>query len=134
MPEAKKLEALTGWITYELEPTDLIEGTAVKFRLRYLDSLDMADAYSRTKGSLLLVARDMAMAAVAEWDLTVGGSPLPVTDETKAAYLRPILGAMLPVTEDDKRRAEAAGTEPFGLSLAVAIARDAQKRSLFLKN
>lgn len=134
MPEAKKLEALTGWITYELEPTDLIEGTAVKFRLRYLDSLDMADAYSRTKGSLLLVARDMAMAAVAEWDLTVGGSPLPVTDETKAAYLRPILGAMLPVTEDDKRRAEAAGTEPVGLSLAVAIARDAQKRSLFLKN
>lgn len=134
MPEAKKLEALTGWLSYELQPTDLIDGTKVSFRLRYLDALDMTDAVSRNRMSPILGAREMALTAVAEWDLTAGGKPLPVTPETKESYLRPLLGASLVITDEDKRRAEAAGTETFGLSLAVAIARDSQKRSLFLKN
>lgn len=134
MPEAKKLEALTDWIVYELQPTEFLDTPKVSFRLRYIDQLDMTDAVSRSHMSPILGAREMAMGAVAEWDLTSGGKPIPVTDEAKAMYLRPILGESLVVTDDDKKRAEDAGVNVFGLTLAVAIARDAQKRSLFLKN
>jgi hypothetical protein len=142
MPEAKGIEALTDWITYELQPTDLIIGEPkIAFRLRFLDKIDVTDAVSRRDWNYIQAVRDMAMTAVAEWDLTApGGKPIPVNDETKQRYLFRLLAEPLIATEEQRalaaERSKVAGVdiEPTGTSLAAAVARDAQKRSLFLKN
>jgi hypothetical protein len=63
-------------------------------------------------------AADNAIEAVADWDLTDNGVPIPVTPETKVLYLRPILAEMV---------------EGRGL-LGLAILEDSQDRQLFLKN
>ena len=134
MSEAKGIEALTGWITYDLQPTEYLAEPCLKVRLRFMDSLEMTDAITRNHMSAVIGARELAMEAVAEWDLTVGGKPIPVTEATKATYLRPLLAEPLAVTEEERKKAEEAGKEPYGMALAFAIARDAQKRTLFLKN
>jgi len=140
MPEAKGIEALTGWLTYELQPTDYLKDPKVSFRLRYLDPIEVTDAVRQGGVNYLSAVRELALSAVAEWDLTAGGKPIPVNDATKMAYLRHLLAEPLVVSDDDKKRAEEASkatgeeVKPTGSLLAIAITRDAQKRSLFLKN
>lgn len=136
MPEAKRIEALTDWIEYPLQPSDMIGGaTAVKFRLRYIDALDVADIMHEAGMRPIAGAREIAMRAVAAWDLTGDkGKAIPVMDETKEFYLRPLLAEPMPITDEARKKAEEDGSEPIADSLAFAVARDAQRRGLFLKN
>jgi hypothetical protein len=114
----KRLVQLTGWVEYKLE-TALLDPPILKVRLRPLDSFSMVTIDpgdpSFRYGKF---ATDNAIEAVAEWDLTENGVPIPVTPENKVLYLRPILAEVV---------------EGRGL-LGLVILEDAQNRELFVKN
>jgi hypothetical protein len=114
----KRLEQLTGWIEYALTTT-LLDPPVLKLRLRPLDSFNMITVDpAGASFAFGRFAADNAIEAVADWDLTDNGVPIPVTPENKVLYLRPILAEMV---------------EGRGL-LGLAILEDSQDRQLFLKN
>lgn len=130
MAEIRRLEPLTDLIVFELEPTPLLSEPTMRLRLRYLDSLEAADEYVRNELRLPLATAELALRAVAEWDLTDGGKPIPVTDAAKAKYLRPLLGLLIkaePEAEGDE------GEEPRKV-LAYEIVRAARDLGNFRKN
>lgn len=140
MPEIKRRESLTEWIAYELAETTFVKTPTIRFRLRYLDSLDAADEFMRNGLRRPLAMAGLAMQAVADWDLTENGKPIPVNDETKAKFLRPLLAEILrtPGEEISEAAAEAEAEddkpESPQLLLAYEIVKDAQNHGLFLKN
>jgi hypothetical protein len=115
------MEPLSGWIDYPLEST-MLDPPLLRLRLRPIDTYDVTDN-SFTDGELRAgrAIVQTAVQAVAEWDLVEGGKPIPVTEETKLAFLRPILGEPLLGSEGK-------------LLLGIKIVRDARNRENFLKN
>lgn len=118
MANIRRLEQLSGWIEYPLT-TALLDPPILKVRLKPMDSLSMVSVDPASpEFSFGRFAVDNALGAVAEWDLTENGTAIPVSDETKALYLRPLLAEPI---------------EGRGL-LGLAILEDAQNRDFFLKN
>ncbi|HUT61298.1 MAG TPA: hypothetical protein VNA25_25905 [Phycisphaerae bacterium] len=112
MSELKKLEPLSDWIEYELD-TKQIDPPILKLRLRYLED---ADAFV----PLTPMERfNKAVDLIAEWDITVDGQPLSLTDKTGRDQLTDFL-----VRKVVGR----------GIILGVAVVADAQDRENFLKN
>jgi hypothetical protein len=115
----RRLENLTAWVEYKLTTT-LLDPPVLRLRLRYVNPVDMVSTSLLEDPTFRFgkFAADNAIEAVAEWDLTENGVPVPVTAENKVAYLRPILA------------------EPVEgrTLLGFAILQDAQDRKLFLKN
>jgi len=134
MSDVKRLEPLTGWITYELAETEYLAEPRLSVRLRLLDGLEAADELLKTGMSEPLAARALALMAVVEWDLTEVGKPIPVNAETKAIFLRPLLSDVVKPTQAEIEKATAEKKKPIGTPLAFAIANDAQNRKLFRKN
>lgn len=122
MAELKLLEQLTGWIEYRLK-TDLLDPPVLRVRLRPLDAFDWRDAMPvNGEHRLGLATLEVAVEAVAEWDLSQNGQPIPIPADRKKkiATLRPLMAEEVAVRE--------------GTLLAHAIIADAQNRELFLKN
>jgi hypothetical protein len=117
MSNLKRLEQLSTWITYELETT-LLDPPSIKVRLRATDAYTVAEAQEMWKYQSRAML-EVAIGAVAEWDLTDGGKAIPIDPETKADVLRPLM------------------SEPVvgrGTILGAAISQDSLNRELFLKN
>jgi hypothetical protein len=115
----KRLEQLSGWLTYELETT-LLDPPVLKVRLRPMDNYDAAqgrDVWRSSSRAML----EVALAAVAEWDLTENGVPIPFPSDPaiKAAALRPLMSEKV------------VGRDSI---LGTAIFTDSLDRGLFLKN
>jgi hypothetical protein len=146
MADIRKLEALTDWITYDLMGTPLLSEPQIKVRLRYLDNLEAADEFMQNNMRSPLANAALALRAVAEWNLTEDGKPIPINRETKALYLRPLLGLPLALTveeealRDKKRASDAAGAEwdgppiPIRKVLVYEIVEAAQDLDNFRKN
>lgn len=116
MANVKRLEQLSGWVEYELETT-LLDPPVLRLRLRPNDSyslLEMQDKFGSPTRALL----EAAIESVGAWDLTEGGTPIPI-DDKKAAVLRPLMSEIV------KGR---------GTPLGVAVYEDSSNRELFLKN
>jgi len=115
----KKLEQLSGWLEYKLL-TDKLDPPVFKCRLRPVDAFNMMDGIPADgKFKMGRATVEVVIEAVAEWDLMENGEPIPVTAETKAGYLRPIIAEVV---------------EGRDTLLGIAIVQDAQNRELFLKN
>lgn len=116
MANIKRLEQLTGWLEYELETT-LLDPPTLRVRLRPIDTFDLGDVLD---GATIKPTATLGLAirAVADWELTQDGQPLLMTEDIKAAVLRPLM------SEKVKDRT----------ILGIAIIQDAQNRELFLKN
>jgi hypothetical protein len=117
MGNLKKLEPLTGWIEYELETT-LLDPPILKVRLRPSDAFSAGECLEEfdTRTRALL---EGAIRAVAAWDLTQDGEPIPLEAATKGEVLRPLM------SEKVKGR---------DAVLGLAINADSRNRELFLKN
>jgi len=117
----KPLEPLSSWMEYPLVTTQL-EPPVFRCRLRPIDIYSVMDSVE--PDGRLRMGRAMLEAsveAVAEWDLTLNGEPIPCTPENKLAWLRPII-------------AEPVADRPEGVLLGIALLLDARNRSNFLKN
>jgi hypothetical protein len=115
------MEPLTGWMEYRLVTT-MLDPPVFRCRLRPVTELNMIDglaseAADYRQGQATI---DVAIAAVAEWDLAVGGTPIPLTNENKRGWLVPVIAE--PV---EGRK---------GFLLGMCIVQDAQNRENFLKN
>ena len=117
MGELKKLEPLSDWIEYELD-TKQIDPPVLKLRLKFLD--DPSVFYNTTDNPLTPLERwEKMVALVAEWDITVDGRPLSITDKVGRDQLMDFLGRNIPSR---------------GILLSIAVVQDAQDRENFLKN
>ena len=117
----KKLEQLSGWLEYKLL-TDKLDPPVFKCRLRPVTGLNLIDGYEEgEKFRLGKMTIEVAIEAVAEWDLENDGVPIPLTSENKWGWLIPIIDAQVE-------------GKPEGCLLGVAILSDAKKRENFLKN
>ena len=123
MPSVKyrPMEPLSAWMIYELA-SDLLDPPTLRLRLRPIDLYSIVDGVA-PDGSIRYGSAtvEAVIAAVAEWDLTQEGVPIPCSDLTKAGWLRPLL--------DQPVRGRKQGE-----LLAVAILHDARNRENFLKN
>jgi hypothetical protein len=116
------MEPLSGWLEYRLVG-DKLDPPVFRCRLRPITDLNLMDGVDvgDEKFKAGRTAQDLSIEAVAEWDLTVNGAPVPLTPETKVRYLLPII-------------AEQVEGRPLGILLGVAIVQDARKAETFLKN
>ena len=118
MANLKRLEQLSRWLEYELE-TKLLDPPVIKVRLRPTDAFTLGQA-KETWQSNTRMFLEIAIGAVAEWDLTEDGKPLAMGDgEAKAAVLRPLMSEKLK------------GKDSI---LGVQIVEDSSDRENFLKN
>jgi len=117
----KPMEPLTGWIEYQLA-TEQLDPPVFRCRLKPVDLFNLIDGLVAGETPKMGQATlEAAVEAVAEWDLTVDGTPIPLTPENKMAWLRPII-------------AEPVANREGGLLLGIAILLDARDRENFLKN
>ena len=117
----KPMEPLSDWLEYKLKTKEL-DPPVFRCRLRPVTELNMIDGYGLTpEFKMGRATLEVAIEAVADWDLAVEGTPIPLTPENKRGWLVPILSE--PVE----------GREPWML-LGIAIVQDAQNRENFLKN
>ena len=116
----KPLEPLSDWIEYRLE-TDKLDPPVFRCRLRFVDMFNVVDSLMR-KSSVKMgeAGMETAIEAVAAWDLTQAGIPIPCTDENKLGWLRPII-------------AEPLAGKPEGSLLGIAILNDARDKENFTK-
>lgn len=116
------IEPLSGWLEYKLA-TDKLDPPVFRCRVRPITDLNFFDAVHIADETFKAgrTAQDLAIEAVAEWDLSVEGVPVPLTPETKTRYLLPIIAEQVE------------GREP-GILLGVAIVQDARRAETFLKN
>jgi len=96
MSELVKRFKQSDWLEYELE-TDLIEPPVLKLKVTPLNRIYSIDSYIGIGNQLKKTTTAQVLAAlildvVQEWDLTLKGKPVPVTDENKRKYLFPLLG------------------------------------------
>ncbi len=115
------MEQLSCWLEYRLV-TDKLDPPVFRCRLRPVTGLNWIDGVP-AGGSTFKVGRafiEVAIEAIAEWDLAVDGVPLPLTAENK-------MGVMLPIISEQVEG------EKDGTLLGIAIVRDAQDRGLFKK-
>jgi hypothetical protein len=134
------MEPMSGWLEYRLGyevktkdsegnvkvekvPSDKLDPPVFRCRLRPITDLNLMDGVHLGDETFKAgrTAQDLAIEAVAEWDLAVEGVPVPLTAETKARYLLPII-------------AEPVEDRGAGILLGVAIVVDARKTETFLKN
>jgi len=117
----KPLEPLSAWVEYPLI-TDKLDPPVFRCRLRSVDMFNLMDTVDGSgKFKAGKATLECAVEAVAEWELTRNGEPIPATPENKLAWLRPII-------------AEQVADKPDGIVLGVAILLDARNRENFLKN
>ena len=117
----RPMEQLSAWLEYRLV-TDMLDPPVFRCRLRPITALDIYD--SAGAGGTVRMGRltlDLAIEAVAEWDLATEGVPIPLTPETKAGWLVPLLTEQVEGRDD-------------GMLLGIAIVGDAGNRENFLKN
>lgn len=102
MAELKEREAISPWISFELDTKEL-DPPVIKLKLRPIESITNVDNWGGN-GRLLLfseVVLKKAMVSVAEWDLKVKGKPLAIEDpRIKERVLRRLLGEKLKGTEE----------------------------------
>jgi hypothetical protein len=125
MAEIRLIEPTTGEIEYHIK-TDLLNPPILKVKLRPITHLDTVDTYADGVRSISGLGLGRALAAIAEWDLTLDGKPLPCTDEVKAKY-RPWLNLLLAQHLEES-------TDDYPVWLASAIVKVAQDEKSFLKN
>lgn len=116
----RPLEPLSGWMEYPLL-TNLLDPPIFRCRLRPIDFYNLMDGLGGGEIKLGKATMETAIEAIAEWDLTSNGIPIPPTLENKIAWIRPII-------------AEQVADRDPGILLGIAIVMDAQKRENFLKN
>ena len=117
----KPIEALSGWMEYRLAATDKLDPPVFRCRLRPVDTFNLIDGIPADgKMKMGRATVEIAIDAIAEWDLAIEGVPIPLTSENKMGWLRPIIAE--PLDRPDKQL------------LGVAILLDAQNRENFLKN
>lgn len=118
----RELNPTTDWIDYELESAAL-DPPVFRCRLRPVTNLNLYDGVAAGGGSPKpgRTIQEVAIEAVADWDLAVEGTPIPLTPENKRGWLIPIIGEQVK------------GREP-GMLLGICIVQDAQKKENFLKN
>lgn len=114
------LEQLSCWLEYRLV-TDKLDPPVFRCRLRPVTGLNYIDGEDGSGFKLSRAVLEIAIDAVAEWDLTAGGVPVPLTAETKRGYLIPIIDQQVEGLAD-------------GNLLGVVLVRDGQRRENFLKN
>jgi hypothetical protein len=114
------MEPLTGWLEYRLLTTKL-DPPVFKCRLRPVNMYNIMDGVGPGGFKVGRATLEASIAAVAEWDLTAEGTPIPLTDENKTAWLQPIIAELV------EGRGE-------GVLLGTAILMDAQNMEHFLKN
>jgi hypothetical protein len=115
------MEQLSCWLEYRLV-TDKLDPPVFRCRLRPVTGLNLVDGYEEgEKLKLGKMTLEVAIEAVAEWDLANEGVPIPLTSENKTGMLIPIIDAQLE-------------GQPEGHLLGVAILMDAKRRENFLKN
>ena len=134
------MEPISGWMEYRLGyelmtkdaegnikvekvPSDKLVPPVFRCRLRPITDLNLFDAVHIADETFKLgrTAQDLAIEAVADWDLAVEGVPIPLTSETKSRYLLPIIAEQVEGYE-------------AGILLGIAIVEDARKTETFLKN
>ena len=134
MPEARKpLEALTPWISFDLEDGFADGGGVLKLRLRHIDEFEAGAIFLDANQNYIRSTAIAAMEAVAEWDLSLGGKPIPVTPENTVRYLQGLLAQTLrpePLPEG----ADPDAMSPPKKALAYEIVGYARDRKNFLKN
>jgi hypothetical protein len=118
----RPMEMLSGWIEYKLV-TDKLDPPVFRCRVRPVTGLSWIDGvpvgetqFKRGRATL-----EVAVEAIAEWDLTQDGKPIPVTPENKMGFMIEIIDAQVEGRET-------------GVLLGIAICQDAQNRDNFLKN
>lgn len=118
----RPMEQLSGWLEYKLV-TDKLDPPVFRCRLRPVTGLNMIDGvplgeteFKRGRATL-----EIAVEAVAEWDLTNEGVPIPLTSQNKMGWLLPIIDQQVEGRD-------------IGVLLGIAIILDAQNRDNFLKN
>jgi hypothetical protein len=118
--DVKIIKAVSEWQTFTLQTPDLGFNLEIKLKVKPNDPLASADHNEeRTSGQMSEYVRKCVLDSVVDWDLTTEGQPLPVTQENKDKYLKPLLGILI---KDEVRC--------FGISV-LEFARD---WSNFLKN
>ena len=139
MSEIKKIEPLTGWIELHLG-TDVIEPPVLRVRLRPLAAIDVMDTYAEggqvRAVKISEVTAAAALRAIADWDLTQAGQPLPCTDEIKSDpgyrdFFKVLLSARVQRRLGPGEGEEDAESSEFA---ALEILRLARTTELFLKN
>jgi len=90
----KKIEVISNWLEYELE-TDIIEPPVLKVRLSPLTDMEYIESYDVPAGEIkpltkIIISR--ILSAVNDWDLTLKGKKIQVTEENKRKYLVILLG------------------------------------------
>ncbi|MBE3131377.1 MAG: hypothetical protein IMZ54_11780 [Acidobacteria bacterium] len=118
----KPMEPLSDWVEYKLK-TELLDPPVFRCRLRPVTELNMLDGmgFIPDLGKMGKATIEVAVEAVAEWDLAVEGTLIPLTPENKRGWLVPIIAE------------EVLEREP-GMLLGICIVQDAKKRENFLKN
>ena len=96
MSEIVKRYKQSDWLEFELE-TDLIEPPVLKLKVTPLNRIYSLDGYiemgnklKKTTTTQLLLS--LILDVVQDWDLTLKGKPIPVTDENKRNCLVPLFG------------------------------------------
>lgn len=133
MSEIKHIEPMTGWISLHLAAPAVIDPPLLRVRLRPLTAIDLMDSYSERLSQITLGS---ALAAIAEWDLTDGGKPLPCTDEAKRVhldFLRVLLSTRVErrIGPSGSEEAPAVASPRFVATEIQIIAREPES---FLKN
>jgi len=132
MGAIKAREQLSPWVEYELE-TDQLDPPVLRVRLRPIDPFAMADVMHVDGGVRVGQALlEVAVNAVAEWDLTENGKPIPMVEATKLATLRPIMAESVKGRDTIVRTGDV--EEHIPTLLAIAIFEDGRDKKLFLKN
>lgn len=118
----RPMEPLTDWIEYRLV-TDRLDPPVFRCRLRPVTRLNLMDGtpLGDTTFKAGRTLQEVAIEAVAEWDLAVEGVPIPLTPENKAGWLLPLIDQQV------------AGREA-SILLGIAIVVDARNPENFLKN
>jgi len=117
----RPVEPLSDWMEYKLKTKEL-DPPVFRCRLRPVTELNMMDGIGLAPDFKMgRATQEVAIEAVAEWDLAVEGIPIPLTPENKRGWLVPIIAE------------EVEGRGP-GILLGIAIVQDAQSRENFLKN
>jgi hypothetical protein len=115
------MEMLSCWLEYRLV-TDKLDPPVFRCRLRPVTGLNLIDGHEEgEKVKLGKITMEVAIEAVAEWDLANDGVPIPLMPENKTGVLIPIIDAQVE-------------GKPSGYLLGVAILSDAKKRENFSKN
>lgn len=95
MSEIKQeIQAVSGWLEYELN-TKMLEPPSIKLKIAPINRMEYVDDYDvKAQGikPLTTIVINRILRAVRDWDLTLKGKKLPVTEDNKRDYLIPLLG------------------------------------------